>query len=95
MTFSSQKSKDLFITEPKFYQKIVQFFWSAFIPATEYTVRGKFVSIQRAPEPDDINWANCGISAGGTIFRRLMGLLFTLLFLAIGAGVQIGLQYLD
>jgi len=66
-----------------------------FIPASNFTVKGQFVSIERAPEPDDINWANCGISLGGTICRRLLGLLFTLLFLALGAGVQIGLQYLD
>ena len=32
VTFSSQKSKIHFITQPKFYQKAIQFFWSAFIP---------------------------------------------------------------
>jgi hypothetical protein len=58
-------------------------------------VKGHFVSIQRAPEPDDINWANCGISLVGTICRRLIGLFVTLVFLGVGAGVQIGLQYID
>lgn len=66
-----------------------------FIPKSDYTVKDTFVSIQRAPEPDDINWENCGISLCGAICRRLTGLLVTLLFLGLGAALQIGLQYFD
>lgn len=49
VVFTCQCSKDYFITEPKIHQKILMSLWSMYVPLSDYTVKGKFISIQRAP----------------------------------------------
>lgn len=63
-----------------------------YIPESRYQVKGKRISIQVAPEPDDINWYNCGISYKGSVCRRILGKVCVFLLLILGMGFQVGLQ---
>lgn len=93
VTFEMECAKDYFIVEPTTWEKILIFFWSIYLPYSKYEIKGQKVSIQKAPEPDDIYWENCGISYYGNLCRRLVGKFFIFLLLILGLFVQILLKY--
>jgi hypothetical protein len=51
----------------------------------------RFVTVQRAPEPTDIQWDNMTSSVYGMYSRKLAGWALGFVLLAVSAGIQTGL----
>lgn len=52
----------MFKYKPNLGQKFLQCLWSPCLPRSDYQIKDEKIAIERAPEPDDINWRNCKIS---------------------------------
>ena len=81
----------MFHYRPNIFQKLLQCIWTPCIPRSDYTVKGEKVAIERAPEPDDIVWANSGISMCGAITRKTLYGLLSIFVLLCGGAAQYGL----
>ena len=55
-------------------------------------MKGERVGVDRAPEPDEISWENSGLSTGGSICRKLVFGVVSIVILLIGGGTQYALQ---
>lgn len=95
VVFSRQQSKEFFLYKPSVVQKVIQFFCDPCTPLSNFQVKAERVSIQRAPEPDDIVWENSKISIPGAIFRKSIFNLLGALVLFAGGAAQYGLAILQ
>ncbi|CAD8083229.1 unnamed protein product [Paramecium sonneborni] len=57
--------------------------------------KNNLISIQRAPEPDDIFWENCGIENSIKIKRKFISWFVVLVLLGISFATLYGLEYLQ
>lgn len=57
-------------------------------------MKGEKISIERAPEPDDICWQNSGITMKGAIGRKMLFSSIAIFILLLGGGTQFGLELL-
>lgn len=80
----------MFKYKPNICQKLLQCLWSPCLPRSEYRVCDEKVAIERAPEPDDINWRNCKISEMGAICRKTIYTIISIAVLIAGGAVQYG-----
>ena len=89
--FSKQRSKDFFIYKPYLYQNILSCICDPCVPISDFHVKGEYVSVDRAPEPDDINWENANISVSGAICRKTYYTFLSVCLLVGGGAAQYGL----
>lgn len=69
----------------------MQCLWTPCIPLSNFRIKGENISVERAPEPDDIIWENTKISLKGAICRKTLYSLFSIVLLLAGGGIQFGL----
>ncbi len=52
----------------------------------------RILYIQRAPEPTDVKWENCGASTWSKFCRRIITIISTLIVLGICFGIILGIN---
>ena len=53
-------------------------------PLSEFEVEGRKITVERAPEPDDIIWENAGVSIREALLRKFGYSLLALSLLVLG-----------
>ena len=88
--FNYPFSKKFFLQPSNGCQKLIRYFWGSYYPKSSvHRVLNKYVSISRAPEPDELVWENCGKSSCQLFLRRLFFYLISFMVLALGGGFQL------
>lgn len=94
VVFSSIKANDIIhtISRSNILDIVLNYFFPFVKPRTQFKIKDRYVSIQRAPEPRDLLWANLGFSEMNRLKRKfifgfltlvlLVGSAFTLYYLA-------------
>ena len=89
--FSRQQSKRFFIYKPYLHQRILSCLCDPCLPLSDFYIGSEHISVDRAPEPDDIKWENANISLSGAVCRKVFYSFLSSCLLAGGAGAQYGL----
>lgn len=87
--FSSALSKQFFINSSNQVQTMIRTLWGSYYARSSvHKIKGQFVSIYRAPEPDDLVWQNCGKKSRQLLLRRIGLYILSFMILGLGASMQ-------
>ena len=78
--------------ETTFGGRLKQYIFPFLKAPTKYQVKGKYVAIERAPEPTDIIWINFGYQDSERIKRKILFWVIAMLTLIISASVLYGIS---
>lgn len=70
-------------------ERVLRTLWGSYYPRSSiHKILNQFVSIKRAPEPDDLIWENCGKDSM-SLFGRRIALYFLSFLVLCGGGVAL------